>query len=56
MPRVTPGAPGRSYLWLKLNGEHLALGAKGWRMPFFPLAESDLNVIRTWIEEGANDN
>ena len=56
MQRVVPGAPERSYLWLKLRGEHLALGAEGWPMPFFPLAGPDMELIRQWIEQGAADN
>jgi hypothetical protein len=54
IPRVTPGDPAGSYLWLKL--EHKA--AKGSGMPkglFWSrhLSEKDMGVIKAWIEGGA---
>jgi len=56
MQRVEPGAPERSYLWMKMTGKYLDLGAEGWRMPFFPLAEANMELIRLWIEQGARNN
>jgi hypothetical protein len=56
MKRVQPGAPERSYLWLKITGEYLALGGEGWRMPFGPVSPSDTDLIRLWIQQGAPNN
>ena len=56
MMRVQPGEPDQSYLWMKLTGEHMQLGAEGWRMPFFPLPEAELDLVRRWIAQGALDN
>lgn len=56
MVRVAPGSPQASYLWLKLTGEHLERGGKGWMMPYQPLPAADLELIRKWIEQGAVDD
>ncbi len=56
LQRVEPGSPERSYLWLKMTGQYLALGGEGWRMPFGPLRASDMELVRRWIEQGARDN
>jgi hypothetical protein len=56
MDRVKPLDPDRSYLWHKLNGTQLSVGGKGTQMPAAPsrpLAEDKLELIRTWILEGA---
>jgi mono/diheme cytochrome c family protein len=53
--RVVPGDPASSYLIHKLEGrsdiagERMPLGG-----PF--LAQSDIDVIRTWISQGAANN
>lgn len=54
IPRVKPGDPEGSYLWLKL--EHKT--AKGSGMPkglFWSrhLSEQDMGIIKAWIEGGA---
>lgn len=53
--RVEPGATERSYLLLKLTGEHLAAGGSGEPMPMGgrSLAAEEIEVIRRWIAEGA---
>jgi len=64
MPYVTPGDPTNSYLMHKVDGTldgfgpHCAKGDCGLRMPKgeAPLAPSDRDVIRAWIEQGALDN
>jgi hypothetical protein len=56
MQRVEPGAPDRSYLWMKMTGKYLDLGGEGWRMPLFPMAESKMDTVRLWIEQGAPNN
>jgi hypothetical protein len=49
--RVAPGNPGASYLIQKLEGT----AAVGARMPLngTPLVQSDINIIRQWITDGA---
>jgi hypothetical protein len=49
--RVAPGNPGASYLIQKLEGT----AAVGARMPLngTPLIQSDINIIRQWITDGA---
>jgi hypothetical protein len=49
--RVAPGNPGASYLIQKLEGT----AAVGGRMPLngTPLIQSDINIIRQWITDGA---
>jgi hypothetical protein len=56
--RVKPGAPDESYLVMKLEGAHLDKGGAGARMPFAapPLRPEQIDLIRRWIAEGANDN
>lgn len=51
VPRVAPGNPNTSYLIQKLEGT----AAFGARMPLGrePLAQSDIDVIRQWIIDGA---
>lgn len=50
--RVEPGAPDESYLVMKIEG---APGIVGNRMPRGrpPLSEEQIQLIRTWIAEGA---
>lgn len=49
--RVVPNEPDMSFLWIKLTRDDAPLG----RMPLAmaPLAQCDLDAIRTWIENGA---
>ncbi|HVT45588.1 MAG TPA: hypothetical protein VMT00_14505 [Thermoanaerobaculia bacterium] len=52
IPRITPGDPSRSYLYLKVTG---APSISGDRMPQGrpPLSEAELDLIRDWIRRGA---
>lgn len=52
--RVIPGDAQGSYLVKKLEGRH-TIGA---RMPalYDPRPQSEIDVIRTWIDEGARNN
>ena len=55
LKRVEPGAPDKSYLYLKVLGTHLEAGGSGLRMPFQqdPLSPAELELLRKWIEQGA---
>lgn len=55
LPRVSPGKPEESYLFLKLTGEHLRAGGTGERQPFgeAPLSAEDIDLVRRWIATGA---
>ncbi|HHO50480.1 MAG TPA: hypothetical protein ENK18_06285 [Deltaproteobacteria bacterium] len=54
MPYVTAGAPEESYLLHKLAGTHLEVGGFGARMPIGPpLTESEISLVRSWIQAGA---
>lgn len=50
--RIEPGNAADSYLYMKLTGDENILGDP---MPFGgpPLGAADLEMIRTWIDEGA---
>ena len=52
---IEPGDSDASYLWHKLNDTHAAVGGSGTRMPRGnpPLSADDLDIIQTWIDEGA---
>jgi hypothetical protein len=52
---VASGEPEFSYLWHKLVGTHLETGGEGERMPkgSIPLDDERLDLIRAWIEQGA---
>jgi hypothetical protein len=67
MNRVEPGEPEQSYLWHKLNGTHLNAGGTGEPMPkawsfsegsgtidHYPLDTADLELVETWILQGAS--
>lgn len=56
--RVKPGAPGQSYLLMKLQGTHLEHGGNGARMPFGapPLDSDTVAKLRDWIADGAPNN
>ena len=58
MNRVTPNQPDSSYLVHKVQGTHLAVGGSGSRMPLnrSPLSQSDIDLIRAWIQAGAQPN
>lgn len=53
--RVAPGDPDASYLMQKIEG---APGIVGDRMPLgrTPLSIDEIDLIRRWIAEGAQDN
>lgn len=55
LDRVTPNDPDNSYLIQKLEG---APGIVGERMPFgrSPLAQEQIDLIREWIADGAQNN
>ena len=58
LKRVEPGDPAKSYLYLKLTDAHLAAGGSGEPMPMgnYPLPEEQVELVRQWIEEGAQRN
>jgi hypothetical protein len=57
MKRVDPGYPQKSYFWLKITGEHLRVGGKGWPMPYMSsLADKEKQAIYQWIKQGAKNN
>lgn len=58
MDRIEPGRPDESYLVHKVQGTHLDVGGSGERMPLgLPaLGQSEIDVIREWIADGAQDN
>ncbi len=60
MSRVTPNQPDNSYLVHKVQGTHLdvGVGGSGSRMPLnrSPLSQSDIDLIRAWIQAGAQPN
>ncbi len=53
--RVAPGDATNSYIIMKVTG---AAGIAGGRMPLgrTPLSSDQIDMIRTWIENGALDN
>ncbi len=55
MNRVTPNQPDNSYLVHKVQGTHLDVGGSGSQMPegLSPLSQSDIDLIRAWIQAGA---
>jgi len=55
---VEPGDPEKSYLYFKLTGEQLTVGGSGAQMPFQAgqLDAPQLQLIRAWIQQGAQDN
>jgi hypothetical protein len=58
MRRITPGQPDNSYLIHKLQGTHLGVGGFGNRMPAGQpaLSQTTINLIRTWVANGAPRN
>ena len=54
MDLVEPGDPSNSYLYLKLTSSYIEVGGAGSDMPpSGPLSSANLEVISTWITEGA---
>lgn len=58
MNRVTPNQPDNSYLVHKVQDTHMDAGGSGNRMPLgrSPLSQSDIDLIRAWIQAGALPN
>ncbi len=58
MNRVTPSQPDNSYLVHKVQDTHIDVGGNGSRMPLgrSPLSQSDIELIREWIQAGAQAN
>ncbi len=58
MCRVTPNQPDDSYLVHKVQGTHLDVNGSGIQMPFGQrqLSQSDIDLIRAWIQAGAQPN
>jgi hypothetical protein len=56
--RVKAFEPDSSYLVHKVQGTHLSVGGSGGRMPLIggPLSRTEIDLIRAWIAEGAQDN
>ena len=55
LDRIEPGDPEASYLYLKVTGDPSISGAQ---MPLTgqPLSQSQIDDLRSWIEDGAPDN
>ncbi len=55
MNRIEPGFPDDSYIWHKLNDTQAAVGGAGLQMPRVgpPLTQAELDMVETWILEGA---
>ena len=53
--RIEPGAPNKSYLYLKVLGTQVEAGGSGLRMPFQQdaLSPAEIELLRKWIEQGA---
>ncbi len=58
MDRIEPGDPDSSYLVHKIQGTQASDGGTGERMPLGrgALSQSQIDIIRAWIADGANDN
>lgn len=56
--RVKPGAANESYIVHKLKGSQAQAGGLGDRMPYMapPLSSTQLQLITTWINQGAQNN
>ena len=56
--RVQRGSAMGSYLINKLEGTQLSVGGSGLQMPRFaqPLPDATIQIIKDWIDEGAQDN
>jgi hypothetical protein len=58
LKRIDPGSSVSSYLVAKLEGNQASVGGIGDRMPLgsSPLDPIEIQVIRDWIDQGAQDN
>lgn len=58
MNRIEPGDPDDSYLIHKIQGTQASVGGSGSQMPLggTPLDAATIQLIRMWVEQGANDN
>ena len=57
MDRIEPGDPDNSYMVNKLQGSHLSVGGSGTVMPpSGGLPQATINLMRTWVSEGALNN
>ncbi|MCI0658991.1 MAG: hypothetical protein L0170_18210 [Acidobacteria bacterium] len=58
LKRIDPGSSVSSYLVAKLEGNQTTVGGTGDRMPLGspPLDPIEIQVIREWIDQGAQDN
>lgn len=57
MDRIEPGDPDDSYLINKLQNTHVSVGGSGSVMPpSGALPQAQINLMRTWVSEGALDN
>ncbi len=58
LPRVTAANSAMSYLIHKLEGTQASVGGGGDRMPSGgqPLSQPEIQLIRDWIDQGAEDN
>ena len=56
--QVEPGSPDRSYLYVKLIDTGVSVGGSGQLMPVQqpPLEQDQIETIRLWIEQGAEQN
>jgi len=56
--QVEPGSPDRSYLYIKLIDSGESVGGSGQLMPVQQpaLAPAHIEIIRLWIEQGAEQN
>ncbi len=56
--RVRPGDPDSSFVVLKIEGNGGVVGGVATRMPLglAPLAQAEIDTIRSWINSGALDN
>jgi hypothetical protein len=56
--QVEPGSPDRSYLYIKLIDTGESVGGSGQLMPVQqpPLEQDQIETIRLWIEQGAEQN
>jgi hypothetical protein len=58
LPLVHPGSPDNSYLYIKLIDSGESVGGSGRLMPIqqAPLDPDQIETIRLWIEQGAQQN
>jgi len=56
--QIEPGSPDKSYLYIKLIETGESVGGSGQLMPIQqpPLEQENIEIIRLWIEQGAQNN